>query len=213
MDERAECVLNLVNDLLDLSKVEAGALELDPIEVSLNELVPSAVRWFQERASEQGIKLEVELDDTLPGLVKVDPLRVRQVLTNLVSNAVKFTHDGGVTVRVRARKGEMVEVSVSDTGIGISSEQMERIFEPFRQAGGHISRSYGGTGLGLSICKELVELLGGELKVESEPGKGSRFTFTFRAPVVSEKPSLPVADASLRVLVVDDGPINRKLVR
>jgi len=209
----AECVLNLVNDLLDLSKVEAGALELDPVEVSLNELVQSAVRWFQERASEQGIKLEVELDHTLPGLVKVDPLRVRQVLTNLVSNAVKFTHHGGVTVRVRAREGEMVEVSVSDTGIGISSEQMERIFEPFRQAGGHISRSYGGTGLGLSICKELVELLGGELKVESELGKGSRFAFTFKAPVVSEKPYSPVADAGLKVLVVDDGPINRKLVR
>ncbi len=210
----AECVLNLVNDLLDLSKVEAGALEIDPIEVSLPELIKGAVRWFQERASEQGIKLEVELADDLPGLVKVDPLRVRQVLTNLVSNAVKFTHEGGVTVKVRALKDEMVEVSVSDTGIGISPEQLERIFEPFQQAGGHISRSYGGTGLGLSICKELVDLLGGELRVESESGLGSRFTFTFQAPVVVEKqPPAAVKQSGLRFLVVDDGPINRKLVR
>lgn len=210
----AECVLNLVNDLLDLSKVEAGALEIDPIEVSLPELIQGAVRWFQERASEQGIKLEVELADDLPGLVKVDPLRVRQVLTNLVSNAVKFTHEGGVTVKVRALQDEMVEVSVSDTGIGISPEQLERIFEPFQQAGGHISRSYGGTGLGLSICKELVDLLGGELRVESESGLGSRFTFTFQAPVVVEKqPPAAAKQSGLRFLVVDDGPINRKLVR
>ncbi|MCA9780652.1 MAG: response regulator, partial [Candidatus Eremiobacteraeota bacterium] len=208
----AECVLNLVNDLLDLSKVEAGALELDPIDVSLEELIKGAVRWFQERAAEQGIELELDLAEDLPPVVKVDPLRVRQVLTNLVSNAVKFTHQGKVKVSARRRDSELIEVTVKDTGIGISSEQMERIFEPFQQAGGHISRNYGGTGLGLSICKELVELLGGELKAESEPGEGSRFTFTFQAPVV-ERGVEPVVESALKVLVVDDGPINRKLVR
>jgi signal transduction histidine kinase/DNA-binding NarL/FixJ family response regulator len=208
----AECVLNLVNDLLDLSKVEAGALELDPIDVPLEELFQSAVRWFQERALEKGVQLELQWDDDLPKLIKVDPLRVRQVLTNLVSNAVKFTHEGEVTVKVSRATDELIRVKVRDTGIGISAVQLERIFEPFQQAGGHISRSYGGTGLGLSICQELVKMLGGELKVESELEKGSTFMFTFHAPEV-EPDQEPSSESCLNVLVVDDGPINRKLVR
>lgn len=208
----AECVLNLVNDLLDLSKVEAGALELDPIDTPLEELFQTAIRWFQEKAVERGVQLKLQMEKGLPKVVKVDPLRLRQVLTNLVSNAVKFTHEGEVTVEVSRLAGDLFKVRVRDTGIGISPAQLKRIFEPFQQAGGHISRSYGGTGLGLAICKELVELLGGSLEVESELGSGSTFTFTFRAPEVQPKEQ-PSADKCLNILVVDDGPINRKLVR
>jgi signal transduction histidine kinase/FixJ family two-component response regulator len=208
----AECVLNLVNDLLDLSKVESGALQLDPIEVSLEELFQTALRWYQERAQEKGVSLRLKLDDNLPKVVKVDPLRLRQVLTNLVSNAVKFTQQGEVSIEVSRAMDQLIRVKVKDTGIGISPTQLERVFEPFQQAGGHISRSYGGTGLGLSICKELVAILGGKLDVESELEKGSVFTFTFYAPQVDSVKDHACATC-LKVLVVDDGPINRKLVR
>lgn len=208
----AECVLNLVNDLLDLSQVETGAFQLDPVEVSLEDLFRNTIRWFQEKAGEKSVDLRLEWSNTLPALVRVDPLRVKQVLTNLVSNAVKFTHDGEIVVRVEQTTDHLIRVSVQDTGIGILAEQLDRIFDPFQQAGGHIARSYGGTGLGLAICKQIVELLGGEIEVVSQPDKGSIFTFSFLAPEI--KVSAQASQENrLGVLVVDDGPINRKLAK
>lgn len=191
--DSAHTVLTLVDDLLDLSKIEAGALDISPVAVEPLELFHSAICGFQHKAQEKDVELALSVDPNLPSKIVVDPLRLRQVLVNLISNAVKFTSSGSVVLRVEM-DGEGLRISVLDTGIGIAQDRQEQIFAPFQQAGTEIVREYGGTGLGLSICRELVARMGGRLNLTSRLGEGSTFTFELR-PTVLEAPSL---DESLK---------------
>ena len=170
-------LLSLINDILDLSKIEAGRLELSPAEVDLPAAFDNALVLMKERANRRAITLRKDLDADV-GVITADERKVKQVLINLLSNAVKFTGEGGsVTLRGRSSDGE-VEISVIDTGIGIKKEDHEVIFEEFRQAGGDYTQKQEGTGLGLALARRLVELHGGRIWLESEPGQGSTFTFT-----------------------------------
>jgi signal transduction histidine kinase len=169
-------LLELVNDILDLSKIEAGKLEIAFQEVDLPSVVDQVIASMHQIAESKALELTCDLSSEV-SKVKGDPVRVREILTNLVSNAIKFTPTGSVAIRGMP-VGAMAEISVLDTGIGIEPAAHQRIFEEFQQASDKISRSYGGTGLGLSIARKLVELQGGQMGLESEPGKGSRFWFT-----------------------------------
>jgi signal transduction histidine kinase len=169
-------LLELVNDILDLSKIEAGKVEITLQEVDLPSVVDQVIASMHQIAEAKALKLTSDLSSEV-SKVKGDPVRVREILTNLVSNAIKFTPTGSVAIRGMP-VGAMAEISVLDTGIGIEPAAHQRIFEEFRQASDKISRNYGGTGLGLSIARKLVELQGGQMGLESEPGKGSRFWFT-----------------------------------
>jgi len=192
-------LLNLINDILDLSKVEAGRLELQPQFVSVHRLVESLQRTFTPLAGEKKLAFEVQVAPDAPASMITDNLRVEQVLKNLLSNAIKFTETGGVTLRVEARPGDRVAFAVQDSGIGIPEGQQDIIFEAFRQADGTINRRYGGTGLGLSISRELARLLGGGIEVESAAGQGSTFTLTLPAKWtdVPEAEAAPAASARL----------------
>ncbi|HKC19424.1 MAG TPA: ATP-binding protein [Candidatus Dormibacteraeota bacterium] len=173
-------LLELVNDILDLSKIEAGKIEFAIQEVDLGAVADEVMTTLYQIAEAKALKLACDLS---PGarVVMADPGRVREILTNLVSNAIKFTPTGSVTIR-SLPAGPMAEISVIDTGIGIARDAHTRIFEEFRQANDKIATTYGGTGLGLSIARKLAELQGGHMGVESEPGKGSRFWFTLPTP-------------------------------
>jgi signal transduction histidine kinase/DNA-binding response OmpR family regulator/CHASE3 domain sensor protein len=169
-------LLTLINDILDLSKIEAGKLDVRPENVPLGRLLDILGDTFQPVARDKSLELTTTIDDGAPPAIRTDPTRVQQILKNLLSNALKFTERGGVSLHVRRGTGGGVAFEVKDTGIGIAPEQHEVIFEAFRQADGTTNRKYGGTGLGLSISRDLARLLGGDLVVESAPGKGSTFT-------------------------------------
>jgi signal transduction histidine kinase len=169
-------LLELVNDILDLSKIEAGKVEIAFQEVDLPSVVDQVIATMHQIAESKALKLTSDLSSEV-SKVRGDPVRVREVLTNLVANAIKFTPAGSVAIR-SLPVGAMAEISVLDTGIGIEPAAHQRIFEEFRQASDKISRDYGGSGLGLAIARKLVELQGGQMGLESEPGKGSRFWFT-----------------------------------
>jgi CheY-like chemotaxis protein/nitrogen-specific signal transduction histidine kinase len=217
-----ESLLGIINDILDFSKIEAGKLGLDPVDFDLQALLDQTMQSFSLSAAQKGIELICEAHD-LPGMVVGDPTRLRQVLTNLVGNALKFTAKGEIVVeaQVASRDADAMAVhfSVRDTGIGISVEQQRRIFEPFVQADSSTTRRYGGTGLGLTVSMRLVEMMGGRVWVESEPGRGSCFHFTARLGV-SNKPAStePAAEAlpgevrarvSRKILVAEDNPVNQ----
>jgi signal transduction histidine kinase len=170
-------LLSLINDILDLSKVEAGRMELQCAPFNLPLAIESAVSLVRERASRHGIALNLAVDDAL-GEIVADERKVRQILLNLVSNAVKFTPDGGRVHVSAVAKGAEVELAVRDTGIGIAPEDQAAVFEEFRQVGGHHNQKREGTGLGLALAKRFVELHGGTIGVQSAVGKGSTFTFT-----------------------------------
>ena len=178
----ANSLLGLLNDLLDLAKIESGKIELEKIDFDLRTTLEHAIQTVMTRATEAGLDLVCRLDPEVPTALIGDPSRLRQILVNLLGNAVKFTEKGRVAVEVKTEKEEdsslLLHFSVSDTGIGIPPEKLNTIFESFRQADGSISRNYQGTGLGLSISKELVGLMGGDMWVESDLGKGSTFHFT-----------------------------------
>lgn len=201
-------LLRIVNDVLDLSKLEAGKLRLDPHPFTLAHLVQDTCHLLAGDADAKGLPLRVAIDPALPEAVRGDSGRLRQVLTNLVGNAVKFTETGEVAIRAQAVDGG-VRFSVSDSGIGIPPERLPELFEPFEQADVSTTRHYGGTGLGLTITRELVELLGGRLHAESAPGRGSTFSFTIPLPAHAE-PAPSVAGAT--VLVADDSEINRRVL-
>ncbi|MBI4606278.1 MAG: response regulator [Planctomycetes bacterium] len=232
-------LIDLVSDVLDLSKIEAGSLEVERTECSVNQVVKDVISVMSVRAHAKGLRLEEAYLTPVPERVVSDPTRIRQVLINLVGNAVKFTERGMVTISVgftpcEAKRGRL-EFRVQDTGIGIPKEKLELLFRPFQQLGPSTARRYGGTGLGLAISKQIARLLDGDLTVRSEHGLGSVFTFTARCEVaagtpVHARPSAAVlADSgrktlrqgarqamprlSGRVLVVDDGTDNRKLFR
>jgi signal transduction histidine kinase len=213
-------LLGLLNDILDFSKMEADALRLDPQPFALRELLETQTATFGPEARRKGLTLALELDPDLPARVVGDEGRLRQVLTNLVVNALKFTHQGGVVLRVRtgARPGR-IAIAVADSGIGIAPEAQQRIFRPFEQADGSTSRRYGGTGLGLAIVSQLVRQMGGEVALESSLGRGSTFTFEIDLPAADAPgEAAPVtreaggaACRRLRILLVDDNPVNLKL--
>jgi PAS domain S-box-containing protein len=218
LKDSAESLLGLINDILDFSKIEAGKLELARAEFDLREALGDTLRTLGVRADQKGLELAGYVAPGVPERLWGDAPRLRQVIVNLVGNALKFTERGEVLVEVQPVEERAGEVTlafvVADTGIGIPREQQQLIFEAFAQADSSTTRRYGGTGLGLSISAQLVELMGGSLGVESEPGKGSRFRFTarFRLPGVRPVAQRPAKLRGLRVLVVDDNATNRRIL-
>ena len=216
-----ESLLAILNDILDYSKIEADRIDIDTVAFDLPHLVYSTAALLAVRAREKDLELIPDVGIEVPQTVRGDPTRVRQVLTNLVGNAVKFTEKGEVVVSVRAvpapDQGAAVRFSVRDTGIGIAADRLTRIFEEFVQADGSTSRRYGGTGLGLTIAQRLVCLMGGRIEVTSEPGRGSEFSFTLPLPVEAQPPAAapaaPVALGGRRILIVDDNATNRRVFR
>lgn len=206
-----EALLDLINDILDLSKVEAGHIKLEEIDFDPVEIVEKATEMMAIRGNEKGIELACYVLPGVPAILTGDSSRLRQIIVNLISNAIKFTEQGGVTVRVErdpeAEEPGSLLFSVADTGIGIAAEKLETIFAPFTQADSSTSRQYGGTGLGLAICRRLVELMRGRIWLESKVGQGSTFYFTarFAVPANRERQTPASLDfAGLKVLLVDD---------
>lgn len=188
--DSAESLLAVINDVLDFSKIEAGKLNLEAVNFSLRESLAHILKAFTLRAHEKGLKLDLHVDSQVIDLVAGDPVRLRQILVNLVGNAIKFTSSGGVMLSVQSESQEgehvVVRFTVKDSGIGIPPDRQKDIFSAFTQADSSTTRKYGGTGLGLTISRRLAELLGGRIWVESEPGKGSSFIFTVRLGIVME---------------------------
>ena len=218
----ADLLLTLLNDLLDSAKIESGKLELESAPFSLRRMLDQITRVLAVRASEKGLAFYCRVPDETPDVVMGDRMRLQQVLLNLAGNAIKFTERGDVEISLRAvpQKGEVcLEFAVRDTGIGIPPSGQERLFQPFSQADPSMTRRFGGTGLGLAISKSLVEIMGGDIRVESELGKGSTFYITVRLPLSKERPSdfeapvaIPTAACTqLRILLVEDNPANQKL--
>lgn len=226
-----EHLLELINDILDLSKIEAGKLEIERIPWSLPRLITDVTSSMQGRASVKGIELITEYQGPIPETIHVDPTRLRQVLVNLLGNAIKFTDDGSVRLTIRISAGNPEEAllvfQVIDTGIGMSEEEMRRLFRPFSQASKSTSRHFGGTGLGLTISRHLTELMNGQIWVASQPGQGSTFTFSLPIGSLLETRLLdnpdearqadgehgaPAVMIPARILLVEDSPDNQRLV-
>ncbi|WBY17357.1 ATP-binding protein [Erythrobacteraceae bacterium WH01K] len=219
--ESGRSMMLLLNDILDISKIEAGQIVITPENVDVSHLLQGCVRLHAAHAQQKDIALSASVEPGLPPEILIDQLRLRQIILNLIGNAVKFTETGRISVTARAAKSELV-VAVKDTGIGISRERLDDIFNPFQQADGKTSRKYGGTGLGLSISRQLAELLGGTLSCSSTPGAGS--CFTLRVPLVCARersiarpedaaPSPePILRRDARILLAEDHDVNRLLV-
>lgn len=238
----AENLLQIIGDILDFSKIEAGRLELSTTTASLREVVANAVQNFMGAASSKGLQLEFELDPGIAEAHRVDAVRFRQVLSNFLSNAIKFTEHGGVYVRLQSLgkdseqdpRNERLRLTVRDTGIGVSDEQKQRLFRPFAQAEASTTRRYGGTGLGLTICRRLAELMGGELEMQSATGQGTTMQLDLALPLGRAEDIersagadfVPLATLTLRaqpsaaeaeaegslILLVDDHPTNRLVI-
>jgi PAS domain S-box-containing protein len=211
MAQRAgEALLGVISDVLDFSKIEAGMLELDEHDFDLRQVVDDSCAMVSEAAFSKGLELLTSVEPALAAGFRGDAARLRQVLTNLVSNAVKFTARGEVVVRVCALPDEQVRFEVSDTGIGIEPHQKERLWDAFTQADSSTTRTYGGTGLGLTISRQIVERMGGTISVESELGQGSTFAFVLPLPALSDplQPVDGIALAGRTILAVDDNPTN-----
>ena len=231
--QSAEGLLDIINDILDYSSIEAGRTDLDPVDFSLSDCVGNILKMLAFRARRKGVELACRIHHGVPDAVVGDPGRLRQILVNLVGNAIKFTEAGQVVVRVevQARKGGQASLhfAVSDTGIGIPSEKLQTIFAPFEQSDGSTRRVYGGTGLGLAICRRLVAIMDGAIWVESTPGVGSMFHFTARFGLRTDAPELPstgtqrshantarqfrTGNRTLHVLLAEDNAINQELTR
>ncbi len=229
--DSANHLLQIINEILDFSKIEAKALELELLEVSPAQLVRHTVRSLEQLARAKQINLQLFTEPDVPDLLWLDPVRMRQVLTNLIGNAIKFTEQGAVTVKTELlpsddAKTVLLRISVADTGIGFDPERTEALFSPFTQADGSVTRSFGGTGLGLAITRSLVQLMGGFITAEGRPGKGATFVATLpvrrvlqpELPVLTKPteqaalPSSGTAEAqACSVLLVEDHEINRKL--
>ncbi len=211
-------LLGIINDILDFSKIEAGKLELEENEFNLKDIFDNLSELISQKAEEKGISLNIIIAEDVPLLIVGDPLRLGQILLNLANNAIKFTGDGEITLSTRTVSIDTTSVvlkfSVKDTGIGITEEQKARLFKPFTQADTTTTRKYGGTGLGLSISSQLVQMMGGEIFVESLPGVGSDFSFTasFKLNHYANRYLVPGDMVGLRVLVVDDDATTRMLL-
>jgi signal transduction histidine kinase/ligand-binding sensor domain-containing protein/CheY-like chemotaxis protein len=224
-----ETLLTVINDILDFSKIESGKMELDEKEIDLRDCVKEVLAIFSVKAAEAGLGLEYDIDPAVPSLIVADGGRLRQVLINIVGNAIKFTHHGGVRVRAfltgpvnTDKQGKMeIGFEVEDSGIGIPHDKLDQLFKAFSQVDSSITRKYGGTGLGLTICDKLIQLMGGEINVVSQPGKGSIFSWTILCRPGTQKRTTPMATAPLpahlaanyplHILVAEDNPINQQL--
>ena len=213
----------LINDILDFNKIEAGKVELESIDFNIRDLVTNIKKSIEVHAASKEVEIALDYDDNIPENLIGDPLRLSQIMNNLVNNAVKFTDQGRITIKVQlnhiSNDSVAIDVSVKDTGIGIAEENLPRIFEKFAQADKHITRRFGGTGLGLGITKKLLELHGSKIKVESQVGNGSTFFFTINLKMAVQ-PSTIVRKEEVfdqhtlkgtKVLLVEDYPINIKI--
>ena len=225
MTSAADGLLTLLNDLLDLAKIEANRMELDSHTFQLRRVFEYLTGIMSTKATEKGLRVRVAIDPTVPEFLVGDSLRLRQILLNLVSNAIKFTGRGEVSLSVAPRSVDergLLVFAVQDTGIGMTPAQLECLFQPFKQAEGNTTRRYGGTGLGLSICRRLADIMGGSINVTSEPDQGTTFTFTVALPsgskeddirVESTPPAVGMDLRDCRVLVAEDHPINQQIIR
>ena len=215
-----ETLLTILNDILDLSKIEAGKLELEEVDFDIAEVASATLAGFGAVATAKGVDLELRVEDAAAGVYRSDPTRVRQILSNLISNALKFTEQGGVQVIVD-RVGEAVELRVRDTGIGIPPDRLDRLFKKFAQADASTTRKYGGTGLGLSICRELTEIIGGDIRAESTVGEGTTFIVRLLIPRVGDALALEAEEAAprdwdagaLRILAAEDNSVNQLVLK
>jgi two-component system sensor histidine kinase/response regulator len=216
-----ESLLSIINDILDFSKIEAGKLELESIPFDLRESLGETMKGLSFRAHQKGLELVYDIGPEVPETLLGDPGRIRQILINLVGNAIKFTDHGEIVVTVddlaEGPNATRLHFAVRDTGVGVPAEKQERIFEAFSQADGSMTRKYGGTGLGLTICKLLAELMGGRIWMESQPGEGSTFHFSILlalqdAPATRPGPVPPEPLQDMQVLVVDDNLTNRRVL-
>ena len=215
MLDSAESLSGLISDILDLSKIEAGRLTLETVPFALRDMLGTMRLAYLTLAQARGLSFRIEVDASVPAWVVGDPVRTRQILSNYLTNALKFTESGSVAVNVRALSAERVRIEVQDTGPGISPDLRSRLFQPFTQADESTTRRFGGTGLGLSICRELAELMGGQVGVESEYGQGSVFWAELDLPAAPTPISTQLREArnnedleGLRVLMVEDNPVN-----
>jgi signal transduction histidine kinase/CheY-like chemotaxis protein/ligand-binding sensor domain-containing protein len=217
----ADALLNILDDILDYSKIEAGKLDLDPISFRLRDSLAVTMKPLAVRAYQKGLELTCDVHPDVPEQIIADPSRLRQVIINLIGNAIKFTEGGevGLEIAVDGREQDQLQLhfQVHDTGIGIPADKQKIIFEAFSQADGSTARRFGGTGLGLTISSRLVKLMGGRIWVESQPGRGSRFHFTVQARAAKDAAPVKTAPAAdltgLRVLVVDDNATNQRILR
>ena len=217
----ADSLLGIINDILDFTKIEAGQLEFEILEMDLREVIESSIELLGEKSRKKGVDLNLFIPDDVPTHLQGDPGRIRQVLVNLVDNGLKFTEKGEVLVQVSCLEENdsyaVIRVEISDTGIGVTSDVQKRLFEPFTQADASTTRLFGGTGLGLAICKQLTKRMEGEIGVESVAGHGAQFWITMRLPKLRDfgPPSSDTNDPNLsdfRMLVVDDNATNRKIL-
>jgi len=229
LQQSGKSLLAVINDILDISKLEAGKVELENQATRLEWIMSDAVQFLGAAANDKGLDVSWKLDSEIPDVLVVDPTRLRQVLFNLVGNAIKFTEEGAVAIEAElvlvTRDYHMIKITVQDSGIGIAPDAQRRLFQKFTQADASTTRRFGGTGLGLAICRQLSALLGGEIGVESEEGKGSCFWFTFRCteghaselPAQTgfgdtERSASARATRALDVLVADDNLINQRVL-
>lgn len=226
--DSGKTLMAILNDVLDLSKIEAGKFDISPIDNDLGHLLRRLEKLWAPRATEKGLQLTLDIDPESETFLRFDPVRVRQCVSNLVSNAIKFTDKGSITVSAKVspsgEQGYEVRIRIADTGIGMDDETASKLFSPFTQADASTSRRFGGTGLGLSISRKLAQLMDGDVSVESEAGKGSVFTLTFQAVAgrrADEAPANADVDKTggvrwakgLSMLLVDDHALNRKVAR
>ncbi len=220
VDQAAQSLLGVINDVLDFSKIEAGRLDIETIPFRLEDVLDALRNVIGLKADEKWLDLLLDVDSEVPATLVGDPLRLGQVLSNLASNAVKFTDRGEVVIRVRhvgnEQDGVQLSFSVTDTGIGMTTEQQVVLFQPFSQADSSTTRKYGGSGLGLAISKDLVGRMGGELTVVSETAVGSTFGFELSFPVSTDPADLTALSdqlfAGTRALVVDDNAASREIL-
>src|SRR3984893_5694316 len=215
--QSGESLLGVIDDVLDFSKIEAGKVELEVVDFDLYDIVENVAGMVAVRAAAKGLELATLIDHDLPESFLGDPFRLRQILANLAANAVKFTERGEVVLRAKRcaanADGVRIRFEVTDTGIGISAEQQSHLFEAFSQADVSTTRKFGGTGLARGISSQLFRLMGGEIGVESKPGKGSTFWFTVPLRLSSSSATRPRMDLrGLRVLAVDDNAVNRAIL-
>ena len=217
--DAGDVLMGLLNDVLDFSKIEAGKMELESADMVVRDRVSTVVRLWEPRALANGVRLKVRIAPDVPAAVRTDPLRVQQILFNLMSNAVKFTHDGEIGIVVSWNDGRLI-VAVADTGCGIPADRLGQIFNSFEQADVGTTRRYGGTGLGLSISRKLAELMGGSLIVDSVEGEGATFTLSLPMTVVETAAAAPVRPvettgslAGRSILAADDHEVNRRILQ
>jgi two-component system, sensor histidine kinase len=227
ISDSSKSLLNIINDILDLSKIEADKVELEQIPMDLFSIIAKTIEMLSITAEQKGLKIAKEISSCCPQFILGDPTRIGQILTNLISNAVKFTEQGTISINMSRRDDDHISFSIKDTGIGIARHKQEEIFGSFSQSDSSTTRKHGGTGLGLTITRKLINMMGGEIQVMSRINIGSTFSFYIKAPVAEKKKysqncsdeSIQIEEVNtktnkkLKVLVVEDHPVNMKIIR